>query len=215
MRGWAVDDGFFASGATPLAPSGWPSAMAPMRVHSHGIGIQRLKPRKRDRRECLVHFIQVDVPDSQSSSCKRPLRSCDRCLQHDNWVACGNGHVFTRAMGSTQSERRPRALAIRTAEAPSQIWLEVAAVSRPSSRSNLTARMGVADRYQPGGIARCPQEHRRYRRRGGAPGEDHAGRCRAIIGPHQCTNGNDRGSEGDQGRSRSVTSRDRSAQFLG
>ena len=46
-----------------------------------------------------------------------------------------------RAIGSTPRAFRPRSLTIITPAAPSQIWLEVAAVSTPFSSSSFTAAM--------------------------------------------------------------------------
>ncbi len=49
--------------------------------------------------------------------------------------------LWMRAIGSTPRSLRPLAETTMTPLAPSQIWLEVAAVMRPPSRSSFTPRM--------------------------------------------------------------------------
>ena len=113
----------------PVAPSGWPSEMPPP------FGLTSSQPvlearvaheLERDRRERLVDLDHRDVVQREPGPARAPSRTPAGCR-----AASGAGRrrrARTRRSaprGSSPSARRARSLAISTAAAPSQIWLEL------------------------------------------------------------------------------------------
>ena len=63
-------------------------------VEPGGIGASGLQPRRRHRRESLVHFEQVDVVNRHAGLLQRALSRMQGRIQHDHGVPAHHGHVM-------------------------------------------------------------------------------------------------------------------------
>ncbi len=123
-------------------------------VQARGVGAGGLQPGHRHRCERLVHLEQVDVADRQAGffSAASVAGSGASSMITGSWPS--RLMWCTRASGFTPSAFRPRSLTTITPEAPSQIWLEVAAVScrLPAAASRCGCRPGSRR-------SGCPRRH--------------------------------------------------------
>ena len=163
----------------PVAPSGCPSAIAPpVDVDARRIGAQRPLPGDHHRRKCLVDLDQVDVCEPEprlrervfaSPGSVRSASRPDRPPRTDRW--------WMRARGFRPCRRTAASLAISSAAAPSAIWLDTAAVTRPPgvSGSSVAIFSSVVPRAASRRDATSPTARSRDRssprRSPGSPGD--------------------------------------------
>ena len=96
-----------------------------------------LQPGERDRRESLVHLVEIEVRDAPAGAFERDPGRADRLVEHDDGIARSDRQVID-ARERRQIVRFKGALVgDQNARRPSQIWEALPAVITPSGTSVL------------------------------------------------------------------------------
>ena len=148
----------------PEAPIGWPSAQAPPLTLTLSCGQAELAHRRhRHHREGLVDLEQVDVARAPAGLVEQPADRADRRGGESFGSAAWVAWPTMRASGAMPAPLGRRVARVSTsAAAPSEIELELAAVTVPPSRNAgfsvgiLSGRPSAAARRRRRSSRSCP-----------------------------------------------------------
>ena len=129
------------SSRAPVAPSGWPSAIAPPHdVDPVQVGTGLPLPGQHHAGERLVDLDQVDLVQGHPGPPQRVRGRRDRRGEHQNRVVAARADSGRSGpAAAARAPAPPRGEATSSAAAASAIWLDSAAVIRPPSRSGSSA----------------------------------------------------------------------------
>ena len=116
----------------PLAPSGWPSAIAPPSTFVRSRGSPSSFSTAVLRRERLVHLHEIHVRERRAGPRERVADRRHRADAHDGRIDPGVAQLTTRAMGVTPRRCAYSRVATTSAPAPSATPLAAPAWMTPS-----------------------------------------------------------------------------------
>src|SRR5579883_2828460 len=130
---------------------------ATLDVQTIHIRLNFASPHQRDACKGFVDFEGIDLVRFETGHGERLLRCRDRAGQHQLGIAADHSAATILARFLNPSSPALRPLASSTAPAPSEIWLEFAAVTTPSGR-----KTGLSDFIRDrSGFGRTPSSFSR------------------------------------------------------